>query len=88
MNRYTLQLFANESVLTQGTADNELKQPTDPKAQMKPDGTQESNGEKTERDKDGCRKVLHPVRSSCERPGRSLLRKMRSQAGTVNITVV
>lgn len=46
MNRYTLQLFANESVLTQGAADNEQKQPTDPKAQTKPDGTQESNGEK------------------------------------------
>lgn len=46
MNRYTLQLFADESVSPQEAADNEPKQPTDPKAQTKPDETQESNGEK------------------------------------------
>lgn len=46
MNRYTLQLFADESVSPQGAADNELKQPTDPKEQTKPGGTQESNEEK------------------------------------------
>lgn len=46
MNRYTLQLFADESVSPQGAADNEPKQSTDPKEQTKPDGTQESNEEK------------------------------------------
>lgn len=46
MNRYTLQLFADESVSPQGTANNEPTQPTDPKEQTKPGGTQESNEEK------------------------------------------
>lgn len=40
MNRYTLQLFADESVSQQETADNKETQNTDPKAQAKPDGTQ------------------------------------------------
>lgn len=46
MNRYTLQLFADESVSQQETADNKETQNTDSKAQTKPDGTQESNEDK------------------------------------------
>lgn len=45
MNRYTLQLFADEG-MSQQAADNQETQNTESNVQSKPDGTQESNEDK------------------------------------------